>query len=306
MARKTDAEATIEAVADTTRFPIGEDLYVVMVDTSSLKEQDMNAQIMQPREFDRLVENIRERGGLESLPYTHQPDLQGPISIVSGHHRFRAAREAGLTQIPVIVDAQEMSRGKIISKQIAHNELHGSPDEEILRQLVAQISDVDDLLRTGLTDDWMPTVEPDDTTLAIPHAEFDWRMVALTFLPKQLTEFSDVMKLIEAKTDLVGVADMEQFESFAKTAFQHGRQWKIKSMSSSLLHLARMAGRRIEVESDEEVEHVETLLGTDSVSAEQAAVIRKAMEATQASDPAAALTVMAMAFLQPLPVAQTE
>lgn len=297
MARKAEPEATIEAVDDSSRFSIGQDLYVVMVDTSSLKEQDMNAQIMQPREFDRLVENIRERGGLESLPYTHQPNLQGPISIVSGHHRFRAAREAGLGRIPVIVDAQEMSRGKIISKQIAHNELHGSPDEEILRQLVAQITEVDDLLRTGLQDDWMPTVEKDDTTLAIPHAEFDWRLVALTFLPKQLTEFADVMKLIEAKTDLVGVADMEQFELFAKTALQHGRQWQIKSMSSSLLHLARTAGRRIEVEQDEALEHVETLLGTDAVTAEQALVIRKALEAAGGENPAEALTKIADLYL---------
>ena len=299
-------EATIEAASDATRFPIGDGLYVIMVDTSSLKEQDINAQIMQPREFDRLVENIRERGGLESLPYTHQPNLTGPISIVSGHHRFRAARAAGLNRIPVIVDAQEMSRGKIISKQIAHNELHGSPDEEILRQLVSQITEVDDLLRTGLDDDWMPTVEKDDTTLAIPHAEFDWRLVALTFLPKQLAEFSNVMKMIEAKTDLVGVADMDQFELFAKTALQHGRQWQIKSMSSSLLHLARMAGRRIEVENDEAVEHVETLLGTDQVAAEQAEVIRKAMDATGQSDPADALAALANAYLQPLAVASTE
>jgi hypothetical protein len=228
-----------------TMFPIGPDLYIAVVDVAALKEQDLNAQIMQPREFDRLVENIRERGQLESLPYCHQPNLTGPISIVSGHHRFRAARAAGLQQIPVILDAAEMTRGEIISKQIAHNELHGQPDQEILRQLVSQISDVDDLLRTGLPDDWMPTVEKDDTALQIPHAEFDWRVVSLTFLPKQVDEFKSIISLIEGRSDLVGVAPVETFDAFAKAALAHGRRWDIKSMAASILTLTRLAEQEI-------------------------------------------------------------
>jgi len=229
-----------------TRFPIGDDLYVVMVDVASLKEQDLNAQVMQPREFDRLVENIKERGGLESLPYCHQPALTGPIAIVSGHHRFRAARAAGLSRIPVIVDGQQMSRGKIISKQIAHNELHGTPDEEILRLLVAQIEDVDDLLRSGLPDDWLPTVEKDDTTLAIPHAEFDWRLVTLTFLPKQLDRLEEIVSMVDRGSDLVGVASMEQFEAFSKAMIDYSRATNIKSMTSVIDVLIQTAMREIE------------------------------------------------------------
>src|SRR5215472_11348643 len=99
---------------------IGDDLWIEWADLAELKEQDVNAQQMQPRQMDRLTENIRIRGQIESLPYCHHP--------------ARAARTAGLKRIPIIVDKQSMSKSRITAKQIAHNELHGEPDKDILAQ----------------------------------------------------------------------------------------------------------------------------------------------------------------------------
>lgn len=62
---------------------------------------------------------------MESLPYCSQPNGEGPISIVSGHHRTRAAGRAGIQRIPVIVDTKPMTRSTITAKQIAANELTG-------------------------------------------------------------------------------------------------------------------------------------------------------------------------------------
>ena len=64
-------------------FQIGDDLFIRIVEISSLKEQDVNAQVMQPRHFERLTENIRQRGQVESLPYCHRPNDEGQISIIS-------------------------------------------------------------------------------------------------------------------------------------------------------------------------------------------------------------------------------
>ena len=140
-----------------TSMQIGDDLWIEWRDIADLREQDVNAQQMQPRHMDRLTENIRIRGQIESLPYCHQPDRAGPTSIVSGHHRARAARAAGMKRIPVIVDYQPMTKGRVVAKQIAHNELHGDPDEAILAQLVASLDSVDDLLMSGLDENWLPT-----------------------------------------------------------------------------------------------------------------------------------------------------
>lgn len=239
-------EITDSAVAAEPTMQIGEDLWIQWVDVAALKEQDVNAQQMQPRHYDRLTENIKIRGQIESLPYCYQANGIGPIAIVSGHHRARAARSAGLTRIPVIVDHAPMTQSQIIAKQIAHNELVGSPDEEILRQLVAAITSVDDMLMTGLDETFLPAVEPDDTNLMIPHAEFDWRMVTLLFLPKQMKEFEDVIAMLDRKTEVVGVADADQFSAFSKALLDFARIRNIKSMAAAIFALTRIAREEVE------------------------------------------------------------
>jgi len=46
---------------------VGDDLYVMVLPIAAVKEADVNAQVMQPREFERLTSNIRSRGQVESL-----------------------------------------------------------------------------------------------------------------------------------------------------------------------------------------------------------------------------------------------
>lgn len=225
------------------RFELADGLYVMWVSVAELREQDVNAQRMSPRHFDRLTENIRQRGMIESLPYCHWPDEQGPVEIVSGHHRARAARAAGLDVIPALVDTKPMRRTEVIAKQIAHNELHGDPDQQILAQLVAMIDNVDDLLTTGLSEDQLPTVEPDDTKLDIPHADFDWRMVTLLFLPQQLKEFGQALDALDSHTDTLGIADRDQFEEFARQVHRYGWLNNVRNMATAIAILTDLAAR---------------------------------------------------------------
>ncbi|MFC9604564.1 ParB N-terminal domain-containing protein [Streptomyces niveus] len=225
---------------------IGEDLYIRWVDVTSLREQDINAQVMQPRHFERLTGNIRKRGALESLPYCHQPGGEGPIEVISGHHRSRAARSAGINRIPAIIDTRKMRRSEVIAKQIAHNELHGNPDKDVLAQLVSMIDNVDDLIATGLDEDQLPTVEADDTKLAIPHGEFDWRAATLMFLPHQMDDFKDAMTAIASGTDLVGVASADQFEDFASAVYAFGRSKDVRNFTTMVALLTDIARREVE------------------------------------------------------------
>lgn len=238
------AEATGE------RWRIGDDLWVGFVDITSLREQDVNAQVMQPRHFERLTENIRDRGQLESLPYCYQPNGAGPVEIVSGHHRVRAARAAGMTRIPAIIDTRPMTRSKLIAKQISHNELHGNPDADVLAQLVAMIDNVDDLLATGLDETQLPTVDRDDTNLATPHGEFDWRLVALTFLPHQLDDFKAALSVIDKGTDLIGVAPVACFKDFVDAAYQFGMTRNIHNIATIITALTDLARREVQAAAD--------------------------------------------------------
>jgi hypothetical protein len=238
--------AVVDAPPSDQDFAIGPELFIRWVRVAELKEQDVNAQTMQPVMFDRLTENIRIRGQVESLPYCHQPNGEGPISIISGHHRTRAARAAGLVWIPVIVDTRVMRRSEVVAKQIAHNELNGTPDSDVLAQMIAMIDNVDDLLMTGLDKTKLPTVEPDDTNLQLPHADFDWRMVTLTFLPEQLDDFTQAVRTIESQAVLVGVAPISLFKPFAQAMMDYGRMADIKSMATVVSVLTDIARREID------------------------------------------------------------
>lgn len=225
---------------------VGEDLYVIMVPIADLRERDVNAQILSPRHMDRLTENIRQRGQVESLPYISWPNREGPLVILSGHHRFRAARSAELEVIPCLVDTMPMTESQRMARQIAHNEIHGAPDEAILAQMVAAIDNVDDLLTTGLPEDWLPTPGDDDTQLGLPHAEFDWRLVTLLFLPRQLSQFESALDVLDRHSEIVGIAPREDFEEFSKEVVQFGRTMNIRSIATSVGAIIQIARREVE------------------------------------------------------------
>jgi hypothetical protein len=248
---------------------VGDGLVVRFVKITELREQDVNAQVMQPREQERLTENVRERGALESFPYCAQPDGEGPVEIISGHHRVRAARAAGLTEIPVIIDTHKMTRSRIVAKQIAHNALVGSPDEDVLRQLIASMDSVDDLLHTGLPDEMLPVPDPEagQVQLGTPHADFDWRYVLLTFLPHQLDDLQKLVDELETGQDLVGAAPVECFADFARAMRDYGRAKNVKSMGTTVATLTKIALEQLGV-SGEDTVGVETVLGTDRLPAE--------------------------------------
>src|SRR3990167_3081838 len=105
---------------------LGNGMEVWRVGVDDLQEQDKNARTMSPQAFQRLVANIKNGDRLESLPFcVLRPN--GDIEIVSGHHRTRAARAAGLNEVPVLIDTTTtLTRSQIVAKQLAHNSISGS------------------------------------------------------------------------------------------------------------------------------------------------------------------------------------
>lgn len=124
-------------------YDMGTELYIAKVQLAELKEQDINARIMKNEMQDQLTANIKNRGQLESLPLIA---LMGEkLEIISGHHRVKSAREAGLKEIIVILDKSGLTRSKAASKQLAHNAISGFDDESTLREIVKLMDNVDDI-----------------------------------------------------------------------------------------------------------------------------------------------------------------
>ena len=234
---------------------LGNGLRIEVVAIGELREQDTNAHVMPPAKFERLVENIRRRGALESLPYCVQPGGEGPVEIVSGHHRVRAANAAGLTHIAVLVDTSTYSRSAIVAKQLAHNALVGHDDEEILKQLVATIDNPDDLLMTGLPKELLPGPEHDAMMLFTPRIDFDWRTVTFAFLPHQIDNLEKLLDSLDGQQDLVLCALREQFEPLLHAAAKLARIKKIRAGGTVLALLTEMALSEVQrAEQDERTE----------------------------------------------------
>ena len=227
---------------------LGNGLELWLVDCSSLKEQDVNAQVMDKRRMKILTSNIAKRGQLESLPYVYKDGEQ--LYIVSGHHRVRAAVAAGLKQIYVLVETTHLTKSQIISKQISHNELVGSADSEILGQLVSQMESVDDLISSGLSEEWLNDIKGDATAIEVPNLDFDWRKVEITFLPAQMEDFKTLCASIDNKSEMVGVVSKDLYTKFSNAMVDYGRKNNIKSIGAVISKLVEVALRDLEEVND--------------------------------------------------------
>ena len=129
-------------------YEMGSGLVIAKVGIDRVKEQDLNARVMKNEMQDQLTANIAKRGQLESLPFLVQ--TENALEIISGHHRIKSARAAGLKEFIAIVDESGLSRSQIAAKQLAHNAISGFDDDSTLKEIIKMITDVDrELCRKG-------------------------------------------------------------------------------------------------------------------------------------------------------------
>jgi hypothetical protein len=208
---------------------IAPDMWVRVLPIADLREQDINANVMAPAVFERLVENVKRRGALESVPYCARPNDEGPTEIVSGHHRVRAAHAAGLKEVPVMVDTAEVTRSTVIAKQLAHNALDGDDDPDIVKQLVGFIDTPDDLLVTGLPPELLDLEDRDAIQLFTPRVDFGWKNVTFAALPHQLEQAKELVDQLDGRQDLVILTLPDQFDAFLAAAAKFARIKDIRS-----------------------------------------------------------------------------
>ena len=101
------------------------------VELSDVREQDINANVMPAEMFNALVSNIEKHGALESVPLVANREGSEVLEIISGHHRIRSAREAGLAGT-VVLRYCDLTAGEIRAKQLAHNSIQGTSDPQIV------------------------------------------------------------------------------------------------------------------------------------------------------------------------------
>jgi hypothetical protein len=226
-----------------------------MADLSTLKEQDVNARVMPTADFAQMVANIKERGQMESVPYCVLSN--GKVEIASGHHRIKAAREAGIEEAPILVDESGLSRSEIVAKQLAHNRLVGYDDKDTLSQLFNLLDTTDLMLQSGLSTDLLLPSDDNLDTLIAPKMDMDWKQVSFVFLPHQAEHLKGLLDAIP-QADMVAAGGIDQFEEFMRAAVGYGRLKDIRNAGMAIAHLTEMALRAIEAaeaaeEADDDV-----------------------------------------------------
>jgi ParB/RepB/Spo0J family partition protein len=116
-----------------------------MILREQIHPNDWNANAFDPDNFPKLIESIREKGVMEPIKVMPDPAHADSFLLVDGYHRWKAAGELGLTELPCEIWDISPEEAKVRGLQL--NYLRGQPVPVRLANLVH------DLNRTFAVDD---------------------------------------------------------------------------------------------------------------------------------------------------------
>lgn len=225
-------------------------LFIARVHIDMLREQDLNARVMTKEMFDQLAKNIKNHGYMESLPYC--AETERGIEIISGHHRVRACRTAGITQIYILLDTNGLARDEIIARQLAHNSLSGVDDREMVKRLFESINDVDLRLETFIAPRDLNLDLNTQIALFDIAPNIDFKVVSITFLPYQLDNFNEVIKRLNGNEVIIGVAERSIFDKFKIAVMQVQKTENIKSIGMAIARMSEIVLEQLNKKNDTE------------------------------------------------------
>jgi len=239
-AKKPVEEVGVEVVGKLLDAGPGLEIWRVKLD--EIREQDTNARMMPPSMLDRLTTTIKRDKRMESLPLL--AFLEGKLEMISGHHRLRAARSAGLPSMLALVDVTGLTRSQVVSKQLAHNAIDGEDDPETLKRLFDQITEVEDMLESYIDPEELDClIANSGVDISNIEVGFEWSYVTLLFLDKQMKEFEELCERLPDGDDLIGVCDKAIFEEFKATVLELGKVREIRAVGAIVAEMVRICQR---------------------------------------------------------------
>lgn len=301
---------------------------VVKMDPKAIKLLDVNARYMRHEVFQRLVENVKADGDLlGNTPFawalhddsTQQlkPDADGnPVyEVLSGNHRVKAARQAGLPEITLEVTDDYLPPDRRKAIQLSHNALVGEDDPAVLKTLYTEIGDVQLKIYSGLDDATLKVMD-NVSIAALGEANLDFQTVSMTFLPDELDQINTVWEA--AKKEAAGskgvwltrMADYDKALDAIEAACMAAG---VRNTATALLIVLEVFSRHIDdlvpyyLDADGEPEQpsrrvpIQTLIGDDGIRASTASKLQEAINRLQGRGdiqaPEEALDVVLDAFL---------
>ncbi len=72
-------------------------------------------------EIDELADSIKAQGILQPLTVAPHPTLEGDFTVIAGHRRLQAAKRAGLSYLPVVINHSLVSKADQITAMLVEN-----------------------------------------------------------------------------------------------------------------------------------------------------------------------------------------
>jgi hypothetical protein len=232
-------------------------LILKLVAVDDLKEQAVNPRSMPQKMFDQMIENVKNTGQLESVPLCAQVGEE--IHIISGHHRTRAARAAGVPYILVLLFL-DLPESRIKAKQLAHNNISGSDDPELLRRVFEMITDVQAQFEAFVDPRVFEAIPQ-----AVSFKPIDVQMqnaaktVVVVFLDTQFKNFDAAVQALmpKVKTDKVYLAHKEAFDGWRDTLNRVREDCDIVSVPAALSYMAELVNKQLNMEAKKKDKQVE-------------------------------------------------
>lgn len=187
------------------------------IEIRNIQEAELNPQIMNDTDFNRLVKNIKKDGILTSAPLLMRQEGKKFICI-SGHHRIKAAVKAKINKV-VCAIIPEVDLSTRLRLQLTHNDIHGTPDIELVKQLQQKISEEDLKLCEIMID--QATKENENIEVNIPQ----FRYISVCLLPESQEAFKELIEFLkddESEKYLIEKPEYQDIQKLLTLAFKSG------------------------------------------------------------------------------------
>ena len=251
---------------------LGQGLEIWRVHVDEAREQDENAQAMSSAMFQRLSSTIKADKRLETLPFCAYISEQ--LEIISGHHRFRAARAAGLTEVYTIVDVTGLSRAAVAAKQLAHNSISVESDAQIVKRIFEKIDDVR-LKLEAFIDPEKLLFKLDRVSVGQLQVGIQYESVIINFFPVERARFNAALQALDARMTGHEILEMhvsvlENYQRFRDALAGVKTAYEIRSTGTALDQMSRMALEALGEptgETEEDTVPLRTVLGASVLPA---------------------------------------
>lgn len=208
---------------------------ILRIDPRRLSFLEENARYMTHEQFKRLVANVKNDGCLTSAPFVWHDVETDKYVIMSGNHRTKAAIEAGLHEIDIILTHDPLTEAQRIAIQISHNSIAGQDDIATLKNLYEKILDIDAKEYSGVDDktlELLRNVKP----ISIGEANLKFQTLSLVFLPNELEDakkcLEEALKL--AKADSRWISRFTEYDAWLDSVETAGSAYGVRNVATSL------------------------------------------------------------------------